>query len=543
MKKKLLYILSMLLCAISVAQEEPLIIETSNRNLNDDNGFLLVQEISNLWDFQESHWEHRWNTLYTYDENNNLIEELETWTDGSGSKRKRIYLYDDYNKLVEQTHQRWDTSHWTNIVKQNFIYDANNNMIEERHYAWWMDGEWHNADKFIHSYDGSNNRVYTLKQNYWNGSNWENEEQYSFTFDENNNMIEHLWQNWDGSDWLNYWNFIFYYDENSNLTELLWQTWYESNWMKSSRDLFTNDGNNNNTKILTQHWNGSDWDDHYKRTYSFDKNNNMIRRLAQTWFEDDNVAYWLNQLKNTYYYLPAGSTQFVAKNSDIDKPIEDFQTTEDDIVIDPAREDKSLIGVEVLIDSVLHTSDSDLEFTLSHNGISETIIYHVGGDGDNFIGTKLSDYGVDTLANGIAPFYGIYKPENPLSAFLETDPSGTWTLSIYDGVEGNTGTLETWGLVLIYNSASGIEDEVESLQFEIYPNPAVDDFRVRSLEFGVSQATLELFDLNGRKLLEKQIPKGTEVFTVDVSNLQSGLYFCRIRIENKSVMKKLIIKK
>jgi hypothetical protein len=82
----------------------------------------------------------------------------------------------------------------------------------------------------------------------------------------------------------------------------------------------------------------------------------------------------------------------------------------------------------------------------------------------------------------------------------------------------------------------------------IYPKPAVEEFRVLSLpagmagsEFRVGGASLELFGVDGRKLLEKQIPKGSEEITVDVRSLQSGLYFVRLTVGNKTVTKKLLI--
>lgn len=299
---------------------------------------------------------------------------------------------------------------------------------------------------------------------------------------------------------------------------------------------------------------------------SRDSQNGLIKKTingGETWeYQVNGEISWLSSVyfTNDYYGWVCGGNGTIMhtesggediniepyKKFNVHKSIDDFQTTEDYLSVSPPKngdQTLSLTSVEVLIDTVLHTSDSDLEFTLSHNGISKSIIKNAGGNGDNFIGTKLTDDAVDDISTGQAPFRGNFKPENPLSPFAGTDPAGTWTLSIYDGVAGNTGWLESWGLVLIYNGVSGIKNEAEPLQFELFPNPAVNEFRVFSSEFRVSGATLELFDLNGEKLLEKQIPKGTEEFTVDVSNLINGLYFCRIQTKNGSVTKKLIIQK
>jgi len=98
--------------------------------------------------------------------------------------------------------------------------------------------------------------------------------------------------------------------------------------------------------------------------------------------------------------------------------------------------------------------------------------------------------------------------------------------------------------ILKYTEVSAIEDKLHNtLKFEIYPNPSINQFKVSCLKFTVKNANIELFDLKGRKLLEKQILKGSEEVTVDVSGFKSGVYFCRLIMENKSVTKKLIIQK
>ncbi len=83
----------------------------------------------------------------------------------------------------------------------------------------------------------------------------------------------------------------------------------------------------------------------------------------------------------------------------------------------------------------------------------------------------------------------------------------------------------------------------------IYPVPASSVVNLQSTVFSQQSATFELYDLNGRKLLEKQIPARpaggparTETVEIDVSDLKSGVYCCRLIMDNKSVTKKLIIK-
>ncbi len=142
-----------------------------------------------------------------------------------------------------------------------------------------------------------------------------------------------------------------------------------------------------------------------------------------------------------------------------------------------------------------------------------------------------------------------------LSAGATVDPPGgsrqDFTNPVVYKVTASDGTSKNWTVTV--TTVSGIEEEMPGSTeegFVLFPNPAGNEFKVQSLpagqaglKFKVSQATLEIFDLNGKKLLEKQITKGTKEFTVDVSSLNSGLYFCRIRTENGSVTKKLVIRK
>ena len=59
----------------------------------------------------------------------------------------------------------------------------------------------------------------------------------------------------------------------------------------------------------------------------------------------------------------------------------------------------------------------------------------------------------------------------------------------------------------------------------------------------VEDAHIEIYDLNGRKLLEKQISAGTGEIEIDVSHLKSGVYFCKLITEKANATKKLMIQK
>ena len=96
----------------------------------------------------------------------------------------------------------------------------------------------------------------------------------------------------------------------------------------------------------------------------------------------------------------------------------------------------------------------------------------------------------------------------------------------------------------IYSSEFLSNKIVESTlnSFTVYPNPATDIITVCSPD-NISVKYIQIFDLNGNKLIEKQIPDVTETFELNVSVLPNGVYLCKLRSENENVTKKIIIQR
>lgn len=76
---------------------------------------------------------------------------------------------------------------------------------------------------------------------------------------------------------------------------------------------------------------------------------------------------------------------------------------------------------------------------------------------------------------------------------------------------------------------------------KIYPNPADDLLNINSLSEKIGNASLKIYDLNGRLLKHKQA-NFNELQQIDVSQLQSGIYLLKIENSKVNISKKLIIK-
>ena len=84
-------------------------------------------------------------------------------------------------------------------------------------------------------------------------------------------------------------------------------------------------------------------------------------------------------------------------------------------------------------------------------------------------------------------------------------------------------------------------DEIENVR--LYPNPASD---VVSLIFSnetKGNTVFELYDINSKKILLQNIPPKTTEFTINLNNIMSGIYYCKISNNEVLLKNKLIIHK
>ena len=98
--------------------------------------------------------------------------------------------------------------------------------------------------------------------------------------------------------------------------------------------------------------------------------------------------------------------------------------------------------------SITHTYAADLEVDLVTNSGGELRMFaDVGGPGNNFTGTVLDDDAGSPIASGSAPFAGSYQPQSSLDACIDgTDPSGVWTLRVWDDLSSDTGTIDSFSM-------------------------------------------------------------------------------------------------
>jgi subtilisin-like proprotein convertase family protein len=107
--------------------------------------------------------------------------------------------------------------------------------------------------------------------------------------------------------------------------------------------------------------------------------------------------------------------------------------------------------LNVNVSGITHSFVGDLAIDITGpDGTTVRLADHPGGpnnSGDNFTGTVFDDEAGQNISQGSAPYTGNFRPQNDqLSRFDGKSRRGTWTLRVRDLFEGDTGTLQAWGV-------------------------------------------------------------------------------------------------
>lgn len=129
----------------------------------------------------------------------------------------------------------------------------------------------------------------------------------------------------------------------------------------------------------------------------------------------------------------------------------------------------TILDVNVTL-NITHTWTGDLDISItSPSGTTVVLSEDNGGSGNNYTNTVFDDSGATSIVSGSAPFAGTFSPEGNLSDFIGEDPSGTWTLSIFDDFSGDTGTLNSFSIEVCTAGVASTDLAVSKTVDDIIP--------------------------------------------------------------------------
>jgi subtilisin-like proprotein convertase family protein len=132
-------------------------------------------------------------------------------------------------------------------------------------------------------------------------------------------------------------------------------------------------------------------------------------------------------------------------SSNVAYAITDYATTQSPLLFQgPSGNQKVTVTLDIT-----HTYDADLDvYLVSPTGTRVKLFSDVGASSDNFTATTFDDAALTAIADGTAPFTGVFQPMALLSTFANENPNGVWTLEVFDDSAGDTGTLNGWSLTI-----------------------------------------------------------------------------------------------
>ena len=130
--------------------------------------------------------------------------------------------------------------------------------------------------------------------------------------------------------------------------------------------------------------------------------------------------------------------------------------------------------------------------------------------------------------------------KDSIDTLYDNIAEGDWTLKIGDHGPGDVGTLNNWSLELCFEEIELSNTSINSIDFEVYPNPAQSQLYLNMISKFNNGFNVDLYDVNGRIVLSEQSTNNSSQ-NIDVSQFKRGLYFIKITQNNQTKVNVLFL--
>ncbi|MCB0519758.1 MAG: T9SS type A sorting domain-containing protein [Lewinellaceae bacterium] len=218
----------------------------------------------------------------------------------------QTYTYDGQNNLIEQVEQHWDTVavDWINFKRTQNTPNQNGDYTEVLNQE-WANGAWQNVDKVSSTFNAQGH-IEILTQQLWENGNWRNNFRIIYATNGEGKIVQTKFQLWDlnNNSYYDVNRQTYTYDpqqlglETERLTEIFNPV--NSQWEKSSQNLKGYDSNGNPTEETVQLWDNVDssWLNQNRTVQNFNPNKQVTLRTELLWTGDQWTNYF--QTDNIY---------------------------------------------------------------------------------------------------------------------------------------------------------------------------------------------------------------------------------------------------
>lgn len=206
------------------------------------------------------------------------------------------------NALISELTEYYNGSEWVNQEKTDYSYDHENNLLNEAYYFWdSYDGkfQWIKSSTKTLTYNSNKKAITKLYKGY-HVHIVTHQDRTLNTYNSNGKIIQILEESYENLEWIKDSKLELFYD-NETLSTALEYYWNDKTQVfdeATTRYTLTYNNNGTISTFNEQNWNGTEWVTDIKFLYAFDSNNKMISQIVQ---ELEN-GIWINDQKEEYIY-------------------------------------------------------------------------------------------------------------------------------------------------------------------------------------------------------------------------------------------------
>ncbi len=193
--------------------------------------------------------------------------------------------------------------------------------------------------------------------------------------------------------------------------------------------------------------------------------------------------------------------------------------------------------------NVTHTWPNDLLINISNPGnVTQVPVWDRACAGNNNFNVTLNDG--SPAFTCVANMTGTFSPSSPLTAFNGGQANGTWTLSVEDFFDVDTGTLNSWFVQVCTDVYTLSTPSVGFTDFAVYPNPNNGNFNIQftSNASNGNGVKVLVHDMRGRVILENNFENSaTFNQNIKLNNAQSGVYLLTVTDGDIKQTKKIVV--
>ncbi len=418
------------------------------------------------------------------------------------------------HKLDSLITQDWDepAGMWINHRKEKYIYDEMKNMTKCVYYRWdETNNIWVQYTKEECTYDNRGQMTQSLLFDWENYSElWIKTSKYEYEYNINGNTTAHFNCNWDKTkeSWVNYWKVGYKYDINQNRTQEIYYDWDDANnqWVDIHKMECSFDTNGYLTQQSSYNWDKTKgmWLESYKEDFINNSNGLLTQQIGCFWNETDRL--WVNNYNYNYIYDDTGNLTMRISFSWDNKD----------------NQWEASYKIEYSYDT---NGNPDMEVCFKLDQIThEYSVY------SKYFYSYDLDYNLSDL---ILPYLDFFRPMN--SDKIVNRPqeysNNYWDKDINDWV---------YNKVLYYYSEqiTSTINKNSIILSAVYPNPFSQQLTF-SFPENPNQITFELFNMQGHKIITKEVRNNE---TINVETLSNGVYLYNLFTDGKKHSGKLMKK-